>query len=148
MDVRQPLLALYRSDYLIYPRPERGALLYDRKEKGVKTLTKTILDVDWNDVYSRLESKFYPYRKDKTETFPQWLRNHTRIEYFEPSISIRTGPVYSSCCNWTDGEGYVYWFWLLSNGEIGDSDGEYWDDPFGHITSEDWEKRETNLDHY
>jgi len=115
----------------------------------VETLTKTIQNVDWGKLYRELEDGFYEYRVDKTETFPQWLQNHVKIEYFEPSISIRSGPIYQKeDSKWADKDGYCYWFWLLRNDDNGDMDRDHWENPFSHITSEDWKKRETDLDHY
>ena len=115
----------------------------------METLTQTIQNVDWGNLYRELESSFYEHRVDKLETFPQWLQNHVKIEYFEPAVLIRTGPIYpKEDSKWADKDGYCYWFWLLRNDENGDTDRDDWENPFRHLTKEDWIIRETDLDHY
>lgn len=119
----------------------------------MNTLTDKIqYSVDWN-IYPTLYSGFYPDRVDKDETFPQWLQHNVKIEYFEPAVLIRTGSKYlAQRDDVPDDDGYVYWYWMLTDESIeilGEEPcQEDWNSLFGHLTSEDWKKRETDDNHY
>ena len=126
--------------------------LRQTKENRVNTLTDKIqYSVDWN-IHTTLYSDFYPHRVDKDETFPQWLQNNVKIEYFEPAVLIRTGAKYATQLEDVDEDGYVYWYWTLMDAAVEplceEPCQEDWNSLFGHLTNEDWKKRETDDNHY
>tara|TARA_R110002012_G_scaffold200692_1_gene369721 strand:- start:335 stop:679 length:345 start_codon:yes stop_codon:yes gene_type:complete len=106
-----------------------------------KTLTEDIVETDWSYMYRQLHEHFYPERIDKSQTFAEWLNENVKIEYFSPSMVVRTGD-YAG-----DPQKVRYWA-LMADGDNCEIDEPDWLDPLKHLNRDDWERRETDLDHY
>jgi len=104
-------------------------------------LAKEIIETDWSYLYRLLHKNFFPERIDKSQKFPQWVNENVKIEYFSPAMVIRTGD-YAG-----DPQKVRYWA-LMSDGDNCEIDESEWLDPIGHWDQNDWERRETDLDHF
>jgi dimeric dUTPase (all-alpha-NTP-PPase superfamily) len=100
-----------------------------------------IFEFKWSRMYEHLHEHFYPERIDKSQTFAEWLNENVKIEYFSPAMVVRTGD-YAG-----DPQKVRYWA-LMADGDNCEIDEPDWLDPLHYLTSEDWKKRETDLDHY
>jgi hypothetical protein len=113
----------------------------------VETLTQRVQSIDWGHLYRRLEKEFYPERFDKEQTFPQWLQENVKIEYFSPSILVRSVPEEDDYRKERAENGYVYDFFTLGKTgfiDSGDLDSEAWNlQPPYQLTTKDWQERET-----
>lgn len=129
----------YRIDRLLDLPPLRGHLL--RKKKGMTLLTKEIIETDWANMYQILHEHFYPIRLDKSQTFPRWVDENVKIEYFSPAMLIRTG-------NFESEPRKVKYYALMNDGDNCEIDERDYLNPHGHLNRDDWERREKDLDHF
>jgi len=105
-------------------------------------LTKEIVETDWANMYQILHEHFYPTRLNKSQTFPQWLEDNVKIEYFSPAMLVRTGEPDES-----EPQKAIYYA-VLKDGDNCSIDECDWLDPLNHLNRDDWERREKDLDHY
>jgi len=104
-------------------------------------LTKEIIETDWSNMYRLLHEQFYPIRLDKSQTFPRWAEENVKIEYFSPTMVIRTG-------NFESESRKVMYYVLMNDGDNCEVDERAWLDPLGHLNCDDWERREKDLDYF
>ena len=104
-------------------------------------LTKEIVETDWSNMYRLLHEHFYTDRIDKSQTFPQWLEDNVKIEYFTPAMWVRTG-------DYADDPQKVRYWALMNDGDTCEIDECDWLNPLGHLNRDNWERREKNLDHF
>ncbi len=105
-------------------------------------LAKAIVETDWANMYRLLHEHYYPTRLDKSQTFAEWLNENVKIEYFSPAMVIRTGELDESEPR------KVLYYALMNDGDHCEIDEPDWLDPLKHLNRDDWERRETDLDHY
>ncbi len=117
-------------------------------------LTKAIVETDWSKMYQHLYEQYYPIRLDKSQTFPRWLEDNVKIEYFSPAMLVRTGNFESESRKKSNTYNYplerrTVRYWALMNDldscEIDESD---YITPLSHLNGDDWKQRETDLDHF